>query len=64
MLKRSIALLTYAILVFPTAGYSWGNKGHQTVGRIAQNVVSAQRAIAHRLFTDNKSKENQRCYKL
>ena len=36
MLKRSIALLICSILVFPTAGYSWGNKGHQTVGRIAQ----------------------------
>ncbi len=64
MLKRSIAFLTCSMLVFPSSGCSWGNKGHQTVGRIAQNVVSAQRAIAHRLFTDNKSKENQRCYKL
>ena len=36
MLKRSIALLTCSMLVFPATGYSWGNKGHQTVGRIAQ----------------------------
>ena len=36
MLKRSIALLTCSMLVFPATGYSWGNKGHETVGRIAQ----------------------------
>ncbi len=36
MLKRSIAFLTSLMFVFPSFGYSWGNKGHQTVGRIAQ----------------------------
>ena len=36
MLKRSIAFLTCLMLLFPSSGYSWGNKGHQTVGRIAQ----------------------------
>ena len=36
MLKRSLALLACLMPVSPSSGYSWGNKGHQTVGRIAQ----------------------------
>src|SRR5213592_253778 len=36
MLKRIAAFLTSLMFVFPSSGYSWGNKGHQTVGRIAQ----------------------------
>src|SRR5438128_7132952 len=44
MLKRSIAFLTCLMLVFPSSGYSWGNKGHQTVGRIAQLILREDNA--------------------
>ena len=44
MLKRSIAFLTCLMLVFPSSGYSWGNKGHQTVGRIAQLFLQEDNA--------------------
>ena len=35
-LKRIVAFLTCLMTLLPSSAYSWGNKGHQTVGRIAQ----------------------------
>ena|SRR2546427_5415965 len=49
MLKRSIAFLTCLLLVFPSSGYCWGNKGHQTVDRFAQLLLLDDNDLRKRL---------------
>src|SRR5437867_13357756 len=44
MLKRCIAFVTCFLFAFPSSGYSWGSKGHQTVGRIAQLFLQEDNA--------------------